>query len=102
MTFVLRDPANVVADTETLVVTGNGTYHTLVGLVPIVVGTYQWVATYSGDSNNLAVSSILGNEPESVSAPASVPEPSSMALICVAGAALGLFRRRRKKAQRGA
>jgi hypothetical protein len=101
ITFELFDPTNVVVDTETVSVNGNGTYPTPVGLVPTVAGTYEWVAAYSGNSFNLAVSSGLGNEPESVVSPASAPEPSSMALICVA-ASMGLFRRRRKKAQRGA
>jgi uncharacterized repeat protein (TIGR01451 family) len=32
-------------------------------------GTYQWVAAYSGDSNNNPVSSSKGNEPETVVAP---------------------------------
>jgi hypothetical protein len=102
ITFELFDPTNFVVDTETVSVNGNGTYPTPVGLVPTVAGTYEWVAAYSGDSFNFAVSSGLGNEPESAVSPASVPEPSSMALICVAAAAMGLFRRRRKKAQRGA
>jgi hypothetical protein len=102
ITFELFDPTNSVVDTETVSVNGNGTYPTPVGLVPTAAGTYEWVATYSGDSFNLTVSSGLGNEPESVVSPASVPEPSSLAEICVAAAAMGLFRHRRKKAQRGA
>ena len=97
ITFQLLNPTNVVVDTETVPVSGNGTYSTPVGLVPIVAGTYEWVANYSGDSLNLSASSGFGNEPESVSAPATVPEPSSMALLCVAGAAMGLFRRRQGK-----
>jgi hypothetical protein len=49
--------ANVVRDTETVTVSGNGTYVTPAGLVPTAAGTCQWVATYIGDVSNLAVSS---------------------------------------------
>ena len=41
-------------DTETVTVTGNGTYTTPTGFTlpatGTVTGTYQWDATYSGDS----------------------------------------------------
>ncbi|HEY1859584.1 MAG TPA: DUF11 domain-containing protein, partial [Gemmataceae bacterium] len=40
------------AYTETVTVDGNGTYHTAVGFAPHVTGTWHWVATYNGDSNN--------------------------------------------------
>jgi hypothetical protein len=50
-------------DTETVTVSGNGTYSTPTGYLPAVVGTYQWVATYSGDSNNNTVTSPMGSEP---------------------------------------
>src|SRR5262249_39064250 len=47
-------------DTETVTVTGNGTYTTPTGFTlpttGTVAGTYQWDATYSGDSNNNPVS----------------------------------------------
>ena len=45
---------------------GNGTYTTPTGFVPTATGTYQWVAAYSGDSNNNPASSKLGDEPETV------------------------------------
>ena len=41
--------------TETFSVSGNGTYTTSSGYVPHL-GTYRWVASYSGDSNNNPVS----------------------------------------------
>ena len=52
-------------DTETVTVSGNGIYttptgFTLLGTGP-AIGTYQWNATYSGDSNNSSVSEI--NDP---------------------------------------
>jgi uncharacterized repeat protein (TIGR01451 family) len=47
-------------DTETVSVSGNGTYATSTGYtlptLGTVTGTYQWNATYSGDSNNNSVS----------------------------------------------
>jgi Bacterial Ig-like domain (group 3) len=52
--------------TETVTVSGNGTYSTLVGYTlptsGTVIGTYQWVAAYSGDANNTSVTSTKGNE----------------------------------------
>ena len=43
-------------DTETVTVNGNGTYTTPTGFTlpttGTVTGTYQWDATYSGDTNN--------------------------------------------------
>ena len=45
-------------DTETVTVSGNGTYTTPTGYTlpttGTVTGTYQWVASYSGDANNNA------------------------------------------------
>jgi len=58
ITFTLHDPASAIVDTETVPVSGNGDYTTPVGYVPIAVGTYQWDASYSGDSNNNAASDI--------------------------------------------
>ena len=53
-------------NTETVTVNGNGTYSTPNGYLPTSAGTYQWVVTYSGDSNNNSVSSSKGSEPETV------------------------------------
>ena len=55
-------------------VTGNGTYNTSMGANPggylppasAAIGTYNWVATYSGDGNNNVASSPFGSEPETV------------------------------------
>ena len=52
-------------------VSGNGTYTTPTGYTlpttGTVTGTYQWVATYSGDGNNNGVASAKGIEPVVVS-----------------------------------
>ena len=52
ITFVLTGPSNTVVDTESAPVSGNSVYSTPTGFTPSVAGTYHWVASYSGDSNN--------------------------------------------------
>lgn len=70
ITFTLHSPGGTIVDTETVTVNGDGTYATPTGYtIPgsgSVVGTYQWVASYSGDANNDPVASNLGDEPVSV------------------------------------
>ena len=68
ITFDLYAPAGVApVDTEIVTVNGNGTYTTPTGYTlpttGTVTGTYQWVATYSGDGNNNGVASANGDEP---------------------------------------
>src|SRR5205085_2900464 len=64
--FTLTGASNTVVDTETVTVSGNGTYSTPTGFVPTITGTYQWVASYSGDANNNPAASALGDEPQIV------------------------------------
>jgi hypothetical protein len=90
ITFKLYAPDGVtVVDAETVSVSGNGTYTTPHGYLPsgsgTLTGTYQWVASYSGDSNNSPAASNLGDEPESV-----VPSPSGPALTTTPGGAVVL------------
>ena len=63
ITFTLYDPNNKVVDTEVVSVNGNGTYTTK-GYLPTLVGTYQWVAAYSGDVNHKPISTIKGSTPQ--------------------------------------
>jgi hypothetical protein len=49
-------------DTETVTVTGNGSYSTPTGYTPTATGTYWWTASYGGDSGNAQVSSGCGDE----------------------------------------
>ena len=62
-------------DTETVTVSGNGTYTTPTGYTlpttGTVTGTYQWDASYSGDANNNA-----GQQQQGRSEPVTV-EPAS-------------------------
>ena len=59
ITFTLYDGSTLV-DTETVAVSGNGSYTTPTGYTlpttGTVTGTYQWDASYSGDTNNNAAS----------------------------------------------
>ena len=59
ITFTLYQGSTLV-DTETVAVSGNGTYTTPNGYTlptsGTVTGTYQWDASYSGDSNNNSTS----------------------------------------------
>ena len=67
ITFMLYDGNNNLVDTETAAVNGNGPYYTPKGYLPTTPGTYQWVASYGGDSNNNPIASTLGSEPKDVS-----------------------------------
>ena len=69
ITFALYTPGNVNVFTDVVTVTGDGTYNTSMGtttgsLIPTVAGTYQWVATYSGNALNKSVATTLGSTPE--------------------------------------
>ncbi len=75
---------NVYSDTVT--VSGNGTYTTSQGnnaggFVPTTAGTYQWVAVYSGDGNNICVTSPYGSEPEVATMPGTPVGPGAAATI---------------------
>ena len=71
ITFTLYAPdGTTVLDTETVTVSGNGTYSTPTGYTlpttGTVTGTYQWVASYGGDRQQQRRSSIKGDEPVTV------------------------------------
>jgi uncharacterized repeat protein (TIGR01451 family) len=70
--------------TETVPVNGNDTYTTPTGFLATAPGTYEWVATYSGDGINPSVASIFGDEPQTVN-PANptlitIPDPTTVML----------------------
>ena len=57
ITFTLYSPSGTLLDTETVTVSGDGTYTTPKGYsLPsnAAAGTYQWDASYSGNSDNNA------------------------------------------------
>src|SRR5262249_5808365 len=75
--FTLIAPGGTTVDTETVAVTGNGTYTTPTGFTlptsGAVAGTYQWDATYRGDGNNNAANDHGGAAEQPVVSPASPP-----------------------------
>src|SRR4029077_17504797 len=74
ITFTLYQGLTLV-DTETATVSGNGMYTTPTGytlaITGTVTGTYQWDATYSGDTNNKTVSDNNDAKEQVVVSPAS-------------------------------
>ena len=66
LTFTLDGPTGAAVDTETVTVSGDGTYSTPNGYTPTAAGTYQWVVSYGGDANNNPTASLAGSEPEQV------------------------------------
>ena len=88
ITFTLHQGSTLL-DTETVTVTGNGTYTTPTGFTlpttGTVTGTYQWDATYNGDANNSTVSDTgAANERVTVSAASptlvTAPDPKTVTL----------------------
>jgi subtilisin family serine protease len=77
ITFTLYAPGSTTAplDTETVAVNGNGTYRTPAGYLPSSTGSYQWVASYSGDAGNAAASA-SGTESVSKASPTIVMQAS--------------------------
>ena len=61
--FTLLRPNGVAAYTETVTVSGNGTYTTPTGFLTDVGGTWHWKAAYSGDLKNNPVVSDPADEP---------------------------------------
>jgi hypothetical protein len=68
VTFSLYSPsdagcANTPAYTQTVSVSGNGTYNTTnTAFLASAEGTWRWKVTYTGDSNNAGVTSTCGTE----------------------------------------
>ena len=86
ITFDLYAPRGVDGrDTEVVTVSGNGTYTTPAGYTlpttGTVIGTYQWVASYSGDVNNSPASDQgsrrAGSGPRPTPASARTPAPAA-------------------------
>ncbi len=70
ITFTLFGPNNATcagapAFTSTITVAGNGNY-SAANFTPTTAGTYRWIAAYSGDNNNNAISGACNDANESV------------------------------------
>jgi len=63
ITFTLYNQAGVGVHSEEVTVAGNGTYTTPQGHIADSAGTWHWKAAYSGDANNLPVTSNMADEP---------------------------------------
>jgi uncharacterized repeat protein (TIGR01451 family) len=89
ITFTLYFGSTLV-DTETVPVTGNGTYSTPTGYTlpttGTVTGTYQWDASYSGDTNNSPASESDAQSEQTVVSPAG---PSIVTTSSAASLTLG-------------
>jgi hypothetical protein len=66
--FSLQSPTGATVDAEIVAVSGNATYNTPNGYLPTTVGTYQWVASYKGDTNNGTVTTASGSASQQVNA----------------------------------
>ena len=85
------DGNNVYSDT--VAIHGDGTYDLSTGtdpggLMPTAIGTYQWVAVYSGDANNSPVASAFGDEPEVVVSPPAISTFAGPSVVMGDGAKL--------------
>ncbi len=83
ITFNLYGPndancSNTPAFTDTKTVTSNGNY-TSADFTPTQAGTYRWIATYSGDDNNNAVSGACNDANESATITKATPTLSTNA-----------------------
>ncbi len=87
VTFNLFAPGNATCtgtpvSTSTIALSGTPPTSTSDPFTTAAVGTYQWVATYNGDANNMAASSVCGSEPVTVTQAtptiATTPTPSSV------------------------
>ena len=95
ITFNLFGPNNATCTgapifTSVVPVNGNGSYVSA-SFTPLVIGTYRWIANYSGDANNLATANACNAANENVVvtaavavAPVLVPTLSEWAMIMLA------------------
>jgi hypothetical protein len=60
----------------------DGPYSTSAGYLVTAPGTYEWVVSYSGDSNNPPGSTYCGEEPVVVTQPPLVPQITSASTTC--------------------
>jgi hypothetical protein len=81
-------------------VNGNGTYVSA-SFTPTQIGGYSWIASYSGDTNNLAVADSCGLPSQTVQvlAPITAPAASPIALLALTLglAAMGVLAMRRTR-----
>jgi hypothetical protein len=79
VTFHLYGPgdatcASAPVFTDTVPASGNGTYESA-QFTPTALGTYHWIATYSGDATNQAATTACGDAPQTVAVTEPVEPP---------------------------
>jgi len=101
ITFNLYGPndaacAGAAIFTSIVPVAGNGAY-TSASFTPLAIGTYRWIANYSGDANNTATANVCNAPTESVDVTAAIvgggtpiPTLSEWGMI-ILGGLLALF-----------
>jgi hypothetical protein len=82
------DCGNAPASTKTFAVSGNGTYS--YSFVPPAAGTYEFVASYTGDANNTAVSSACLSAGSAVTVAAGLPSATTEAASAVTSSTASL------------
>ncbi|MCL2774184.1 MAG: S-layer homology domain-containing protein [Oscillospiraceae bacterium] len=85
ITFDLYNEDLDIVHSETVIVTGDGTYATVTGFVPIYAGTYQWVAGYYDDANDEIYTTDYGDAPVTVIVGGAVTVIGSYAAVTGAG-----------------
>jgi hypothetical protein len=95
ITFTLVAPGGATVDTETVAVSGNGSYATPVGYVlptsGTVAGTYQWNATYTDASGNNSNASDINNAAEQVMVSPATPGISTTPAVVTSTGAGGQY-----------
>jgi hypothetical protein len=100
ITFRLYAPGDATCDvpraTQTVSVSGNGSYSNPTPVTPDTAGTYRWVASYSGDTNNDAASTDCSDTDQqtdltkaATTVTASVPSSITLGASITASATLG-------------
>jgi hypothetical protein len=83
---IVCDAGNLVFTSSPIAVTGNGSYGPSDAFTPTAPGTYRWIASYSGDTNNAAVAGACGDANETVMITRATP---TIATTASTGGAIG-------------
>ncbi|MEO8486700.1 MAG: hypothetical protein ABI585_10220, partial [Betaproteobacteria bacterium] len=83
---VVCNAGNLVFTSSPIAVSGNGSYGPSNAFAPTVAGTYRWIATYSGDPNNVGVAGVCGATGETVTISRATP---SIVTVAPTGGAIG-------------
>src|SRR2546427_442368 len=82
ITFTLYSgacPGSLVFTSSQVSVSGNGMYASTPGFTPSAAGTYHWIASYTGDSNNSPFTTACGADGETLTVNAASPTMTTSA-----------------------